>query len=404
MLMKTNKKIIVIAFFVYVLMSLPMMILAQEEDKTEEEEKEERNTEREISMLIGGAIGIILFIFIYGAWYVVNMRRARLRRPFVVMYNPIERSVQAAGRFTQINNMIPIPVTNSTHKTFWALETDYFVILPAYGSENDLIIQDRLRGAGTLKIMECEIIGTSADGEDIVKEWAKYAFPSSAYSIPPQLDMTSVPPNYIFVRPIYKREWGPIIHRRGLASARNIYGEVTRLINIADREQEVIHDSWGRLLATQIQSATEMIITMYYNALKLWDTISEQRVLPWEVYGRLLHIDMDQLNYSGLRQAVQGGNIHEVGADVIRGFRDMLDKVGNEFGLTMVSTPVYQMLRDKTGQLQEQVTTLAKRDFNNQANLRKLVQQMDSYNQVQPQPAPNQQNPERPVLQVYRDQ
>jgi len=395
--MRRPQKISIIALFVIMFLSTPAIGIAQEDEPEADPERE-----REIILLIGGVIGVILFIFIYGSYYVLNMRRARLRRPFVALYNSIDRTIQGAGRFTQINNMIPIPVTGSTHKTFWALETDYFVILPAYGSEADIIVQDHMRGAGSLKLMECEIIGTSRDGEEVIKEWASYAFPSASYSIPPQLDMTSVPPNYIFVRPIYKREWGPIIHRRGLAAARNIYGEVTRLINIADREQEVIHDSWGRLLATQIQSATEMIITMYYNALKLWDSICEQRVLPWEVYGRLIHIPMDQLNYSGLRQAVQGGNMHEIGADVIKGFRDMLDDVSKEFGLSLMSTPVFKMLREKAGDLQEKLTSYAKRDFNNQANLRRLVNQIEASPSHQPpQISSNSPPQERPVLQMY---
>lgn len=395
--------------------------VAQEEgsDSGDDEKKEGEKIASQ-SLLIGIVIGVIFFIVIYLAWWIVNLRRARLKRPQVLIVDPIERLNYFVGRFTQINRLIRIPVSQSSDKIFWALETDAVTIIPAYGEVEDIVI-DNKKGTG-VKIMMAQIIGTTRvqeEAERAVKEWAKYAFPSTVWNMPPQLDLTKVPPNIVFVIPLYKREWGAAAHRKGLAAIRNIFGEVTRMLAVQDREIEVTHKGYGDLISVKTQSATEMIITMYYNVLKLWDIISEQRVLPWEVFARLVHLPMDQLNYTGLKQAIHAGNIHEIAGDFVTGVRNTLDDLAGRFNLTTMAEPTAKMLLHKMGDLQDKLGESFKREYEAQANIKDLVRTIVTANNGSPNepssPNPSEGRPpsesdgerareghkERPLIKMY---
>jgi hypothetical protein len=395
------------------------MAVAQTNENGQGPEDDEPEDTSGYNIIIGIIIGISFFCFLYIIWYIVDMRRKRLERPFLLIYNPIKRSINSAGRFKQFRRNIRIPVSDSEEKVFWAIETDHVVILPAYGEVDDLLVEDERR-VPTIKILQAEIIGLSRDGEEVQKEWAKYAFPSSVFAIPPQL--ASVPPNYVFVRPIYKREWGPIVHRKGLAAIRNVFGEIIRLKSVSDREQEILNENWGRMMATSIQSANEIIISMYYNALQLWDTISEHRVLPWEVLGRLVHQPMDQLNFTGLQQAIQSGNIREIGTQIIRSYRRALDSMADEFGLTMMSEPVARALMGRLNDMQRKLGGALQREFQSQqAGMAQLIDMVNSRGQSQPPQQPRRQlpgpasggqqaqqpprlPPARPVVNMYSDE
>lgn len=414
--MKMKYKVITGMFLMCILMS-PLFItdgVSQDTTNSTQDENEgdfqSQTGAMVVTLLIGIIIGIIFFVFLYLGWWIYQMRRADEKRPHLLLLNPIERIVLNAGKFREYKRDIGIPVSETSEKIMWGVITDNVVVIPAYGETDDLIITGK-SGKG-IKIMMAQVIGTTRTRESAersIKEWASYAFPESVWDIPPQLDIDSVPPNYVFVKPIYKAEWGPLMHRRGLLAVRNIYGEVNRLLAVSDREQEVIHDSYSRLLASKIQSATELIITMYYNVLKIWDTISEHRVLPFEVYSRIVHLPMDKLNYTGIRQAMQGGNLHEVAGSIIGNLRNTLDEIANKFGMRTMAEPTAKLLLDKLGGLQDQLKGSIQREYKYQSKIQDLAQRAS---QVQPQARPqvaqrappnNQQKKERPVMKMYNE-
>jgi len=352
-------------------------------------------------MIIGA--GVVIFLLV--SWYIMHKKREREQMPFLIIFNPIDRTISVAGRYRGINRSIRIPVSDSEEKVFWAAETDHFVVLPAYGKFDDLIVEDERR-APTIKLMVAEIIGTTGrDPKDAIREWSKYAFDSSIYEIPPKLDLASVPPNYVFVRPTWKREWGPTIHRKGLAAVRNIFGEVARMRSNSDRELEMLHDNYGRMINSITESANEMILTMYYNALQMWDTISEQRVLPWEVMGRLLHQPMDQLNFTGLQQAIQGGNIREIGSQIIGSYRRALDSMAGEFGLTTMSQPMAEALMQSLNSMQHKLSNAVKREYAaRQAGAQQLTERARQASRGQgSQGSQAPARRERPVINMYEE-
>lgn len=358
-------------------------------------------------MATGFLVALFFVAFFYIMYYVFNERKKRLQRPIVILLNPINRTMNIAGRFKQIRRNIRIPVTDSMEKIFWAIETENYVLMPAYGEIEDLIIEDDRR-VKHIKIMMAEIIGVSSQGEEVIKEWAQYAFPEAIWEYPPELDMDTVPPNYVFVRPLYKREWGPEIFRKGLASSRHIFAEFTKMMSLADREQEVLHQNYGTMLAMAVESHNEIILTMEFNALQLWDTVSEQRVLPWEVLARLVHQPMDQLNFTGIAQAIHGGNMREVGSQVINSYRSSLDKMAEAFGLTTMSQSMAEMVLRKMNTMQDQLSNSMRREYErNQSGLNQLVDYVNNsktpQNEGSPQ-APQQvlvnQQP-RPVVPMY---
>lgn len=387
---------IIASFVLTMVITMAPYVLSQDNETSDESDRDAEGDEGVgYGIIVGFVIGVSFFFFLSTVWYLFDKRKKRMERAFLLLFNPIQRSINSAGRFIQIRRNIRIPVSDSEEKVFWAVETDNVVILPAYGEQDDLIIEDERR-VPQVKIMVAEIIGLSRDGEDAQKEWAKYAFPSSVFHVPPQL--ASVPPNYVFVRPIYKREWGPIILRKGLAAVRNVFGEIIRMKAVSDREQEILNENWIRMISTSIQSANEIIISMYYNALQLWDTISEHRVLPWEVLGRLVHQPMDQLNFTGLQQAIQSGNIREIGTQIIRSYRRALDSMADEFGLTMMSEPVAKALMGRLNDMQHKLGGIMKRDYQSQqAGMQQLIDMVKSNAQQPPRPQ-MQARPQAPQL------
>jgi hypothetical protein len=362
--------------------------------------------------VIGVVIGAVVVACFIVVWYVYHLHKKREERPSLLILNPVDRTISYAGKFKGVNRTIRIPVSNSEEKVFWAVETDHYVILPAYGRYEDLMIEDERR-VPIIKIMMAEVIGsTSKNPGEAVREWSSYAFDTSLYDLPPELDLSSVPPNYIFVRPIYKREWGEAIHRKGLAAVRHIFGEVARMRAEYDREEEILHENYGRLLSSSVQSANEMIMSVYHNALEMWDTVSEQRVLPWEVMGRLLHQPMDELNFTGLQQAIQSGNIRELGSQIIGSYRKALDSMAGEFGLTTMSQPMAEALMKSLNNMQNKLAQSVKREYAaRQANMQQLSDrarqggsaQGATSHKMAPAGQSGRREHERPVIEMYEE-
>lgn len=407
MVLIMKRREILAIIFIFSLASLITPTMAQENGM------DGGNDVSGINLLIGIVIGIVFFIVIYISLRILDVRRARLTRPYVLLCDPIERLVLSAGRFVNIDRKIRFEVEETKDKVFWGVNTDAVTVLPAYGEVDDLIL-DNKRGTG-IKVMMCQIIGTTRrrdSAEKAIREWGKYAFPSTVWDTSFELDLDRVPPNVVLTIPLWKREWGPMVHRRGMAAVRNIYGEVARMLATADREIEVTMDGMGRLIYTKIQSATEIVISMYYNVLKIWDSISEHRVLPWEVYGRIVHLPMDQLNYTGLQQAIRGGNLQEVAGGMVSAVRRTLDTLAQQFNLATMSEPTARMLLNKLGDVQDKLGNSLRREYEAQANIRDLVSEVykakSQSSASMPTQAPSRngnsqqpKNKERPVLQMY---
>jgi len=349
--------------------------------------------------IVGFCIGMAIIIFGLALWKGQELWREKENRPLVIYFNWLDGGFGFLGYFEKLRK-ITIPVENGRDKEFWAVETDRAIILPAYGDKSDVFFEDpRLP---RFKILVCEIIGNGAEHE-VQKEWSQYAFPREVYDLPPVL--SDVPRSYLFVKPLFKRGWGKQFLKEGMGQIKAIFGEVNTTISIHERQIESLHSNYGDLIRSRIDSANQLVLSQWYHVLKSWDVISEYKVLPIAVMCRLLHIPMDKLNYTGLMEAVNSGNLRDVGSEVIGNFKEALHNLNDQFDMTPINKSVAQAMFKKVDNLQGQLSnTMQQNQALQSQHFNNLIREVQQRGQGQPQvPQLPQNGGARPVMRMYED-
>jgi type VI protein secretion system component VasK len=121
---------------------------------------------------------------------------------------------------------------------------------------------------------------------------------------------------------------------------------------------------------------------------------------------------MDELNFTGLQQAIQSGNIRELGSQIIGSYRKALDSMAGEFGLTTMSQPMAEALMKSLNNMQNKLAQSVKREYAaRQANMQQLSDrarqggsaQGATSHKMAPAGQSGRREHERPVIEMYEE-
>jgi hypothetical protein len=272
-----------------------------------------------------------------------------------------------------------IPVKNGVSKQLWAVETDMYYVIPSYGDEEDVIIQDR--NLRSVIVMLCQVIGVSRDGEEVHAEWCNDVFPPEIYNVPQKL--AAIPNNFIFVRPVGQRSWIRGSLRQHMNGLRHVHAQMYKTLQKYEQQIAELHVLYGNLNLHRIQVGNEMNLSNWQYATDAWDYCMRERTLPLSSVARLLNVSNSKLAYSTLHTVLSHGGMNDA-SKFVSAISKSVQSLASSIGFTLVSTPIQKALNQKLYQQQNDLIAERERGDKTMGALKDLARQVREVDQLPP--------------------
>lgn len=298
-----------------------------------------------------------------------------LQLPVVLLLDLTTWKIYNVGVFLDINHDVFIPVEGGNTMQKWSVETNLYHVIPSMGNREDMLIEDR--SYRRVKIMLCQLIGVSRDGEEVHAEWASDVFPSETYELPPKLG--DLPDNYIFVRPFGMRNWIRGMLRQKMNGLTHVYSQLYKIIQKYEQQNKEMTSYYDNLFLKKIQAANETSISNWQYIIDSWDFLMKERTVPLYVISRLLHVEQSKVAYTGLNSALAHGGMSDA-SRFVSSLTRSLQGLASSMDMTLVSTPIHAGIAKKVNRQQQELAFEKEKNKRSMEALKQLMEQVESKN------------------------
>lgn len=297
--------------------------------------------------VILGFILAIVCMLIQRQW---SQNVERNSRPNVFFIDPIHYELKYLGRFENIET-IYLTSQDDKQKTLWCVETELgnhtHYIIPAFGTQEDMIIWDKVR-MPTVIIMIGKWIGFGSE-KNTHKIWMDDVYPRDLHLYEKNAMPVQLPPNTILCKPIWTREMTREMFQDQssiITGAMDTLNRNRQMMNIEIQKQYQAVRSYQIDIMRDTLSQNK---THWSSILTAWDAILTERTVPLSVLSRLLHIPVSKVNQAGFQHALNQGGLKSA-AELAASFTESLAGISQRLGKSMVDSTILEMITQKANQ------------------------------------------------------